>query len=53
VQRYGQLNDAESGAKVAAGDRNSVDRFRPEFSGYILELRFRNTSQILRRFDRI
>jgi hypothetical protein len=38
---------------MTTGDRNGVDHFRSEFIGYVLELRFRNTPQSVRRFDRI
>ena len=38
VQRDGQLDDAKTGAEVAAGNSDSVDRFFSQFIGHLTEL---------------
>jgi hypothetical protein len=35
MQRNGKLDHAEPGAQVPAGDGDSVDRFLPQFIGYL------------------
>ena len=40
MQRDRQLDNAEAGAKVTAGDRDRVDRFLPQFVGKLAQLAF-------------
>ena len=38
MQPDGQLDDAETGAEMAAGDRNGVDQFRAQFVRDLLQV---------------
>jgi hypothetical protein len=49
MQRHGQLDDAEAGPEMAAGDGDGADGFLPEFVGELLEVGRRKAAQILRR----
>jgi hypothetical protein len=40
MQRHRQLDDAEAGAEMAAGDRDDVDGLLPQFVGDLTELAF-------------
>ena len=40
MQRNRQLDHAEPGAEVTAGDRDSVDRLLPQFVGKLAQLAF-------------
>ena len=53
VQRDGQLDDAEAGAEMAAGDRDRVDRLLPQLVGELLQLVVLKRAQIRRRLDTI
>src|SRR5262249_41591290 len=50
VQRDGQLDDAETGAEVAARGRHRFDQIRAQLVGDVLELRFGNLAEVFRRF---
>ena len=51
VQRGGQFDDAEAGAEMAAGDRDGVDGFQPQFVGDLPDLFDLEPAQIVRRAD--
>ena len=53
VQRDRQLDDAEPGAEMAAGDRDRVDRLGAQLVGDCAQLRLGQPAQILRRGDGI
>ena len=40
VERNRQLDDAKPGTEVTAGDRDSVDRLRPQLVGKLAQLAF-------------
>ncbi len=46
VQRHRQLDDAESGAEVAAGHRHRADRFGAQLVGELAQLADRQGAQI-------
>ena len=50
MQRDRQLDDAEAGAEMAAGDRNRVDRFLPQFIGKLAQLAFFEVPEVAREF---
>ena len=51
VQRDGQLDDAEAGAEMAAGDRDGIDDFGAQFVGDLAQLRAVERLQIGGRID--
>jgi hypothetical protein len=53
MQRDCQLDDAKAGAKMAARDRNGVDRFVAELVRNLPQIRGLQFPQILRRPDRV
>ena len=54
MQRHRQLDDAEPGAEMPAGDRNRVDRLGAQFVGELTQLAAgRAARQIGRRADAI
>ncbi len=46
VQRHGQLDDAEAGAEMTAGDRNRVDQLGAQLVGELPQIFFRQLPQI-------
>src|SRR5208282_3988753 len=53
VQRYSQLDHAEPGAQVAAGDRNGVDRLPPQLVRKLAQLAFFEAPEIAWNFDKV
>ena len=53
VQRNGQLDDAEAGAEMAAGDRDRADRLGAQFVGNLPQVVFVDAAQIGRALDRV
>src|SRR6185295_7076749 len=53
MQRDGQLDHAEAGAEMAAGDRYGVDRLLTQFVGELAQLSDIETAKILRRWTLI
>ena len=51
VQRDRQLDDAEPGAEMPAGDRDRIDRLRAQLVGELGQLLFGKPAQILGRLD--
>ena len=51
MQRDRQLDDAEAGAKMSAGNRNRVDGFLAEFVGDLPDLFHLESAQIVRGSD--
>ena len=51
VERRGQLDHAETGTQMPAGDRDSVNGFGPHFIGQRLEPVERQVFQVCRRID--
>src|SRR5205085_2080108 len=49
VQRDGQLDHAEAGAEMAAGDRYGIDRLLPQLIGELAQLGGIETTEILGR----
>ena len=47
VQRDRQLDDAEAGAEMAAGDRHGVDRLPAQLVGELGQILFGKLAQIL------
>ena len=50
VERHGQLDDAEPGAQMAAGDGDGIDRLLPQLVGELAELGSLEPAQIGRNF---
>ena len=53
VQRHGQLDDAEPGAQMAAGDRDGIDHFGAQLVGQLAQVFARHGAQIGRGLDGI
>ena len=53
MQRNRQLDHAETGAEVTAGDRDSVDRLLPQLVGKLAQLAFFELPEVAWRFDQI
>ena len=53
VQRRGQLDHAEAGAKVAAGNGHGVDRLGAQLVGDLAQVALRKLPKIGRRDDRV
>ena len=51
VQRDGQLDHAEAGAEMAAGDRHGIDRLLAQFVGELAQLALVEAAEIGRRND--
>ena len=51
VQRHGQLDDAEAGAEMTAGDRNRIDQLGAQLVGELPQILFRQLAQIGRNID--
>ena len=51
VQRRGQLDDAEAGAQVAAGDRDGVDGLGAQLVGELAQIGFGKPAKVLGRVD--
>ena len=53
MQRDGQLDHAEAGAEMAAGDRHGVDRLLAQFVGELTQLTLVKATQVFRDMDLI
>ena len=53
VQRDGQLDHAQTGAKMAAGDRHSIDRLLPQFVGHLTQLARVEAPEVVGGFDAV
>src|SRR5262249_41222347 len=53
MQRDGQLDDAEPGAKMTAGDRHGIDRFLAQLVCDLAELGLVEAAEVSRRIDLI
>jgi hypothetical protein len=53
MQRHSQLDHAETGAEMTAGDRNGVDRLPPQLIGKLAQLAFFEAPEVAWRFDQI
>ncbi|MGA3308517.1 MAG: hypothetical protein ABSD08_07880 [Xanthobacteraceae bacterium] len=53
VQRHGQLDHAEPGAEMAAGDRNGVDGLLPQLIGKLAQLAFFEPPEVAWRVDKV
>ena len=53
MDRGGQLDDAEAGAEMAAGDRDGVDGFLTQLVGDLPDLFHLEPAQIVRGADRV
>ena len=51
VQRDGQLDDAEAGAEMAAGDRHCFDQLGAQFGGQLRQVGLGKRAQIGRNAD--
>jgi hypothetical protein len=51
MQRDRELDHAEAGAEMAAGDGDRVDGFLAQFGGELGQVLFREPAQILRKPD--
>ena len=51
MQRDRQLDDAEAGAQMPAGDRHGIDRFGAQFVGNLPQLAFAQLAQVSWYFD--
>ena len=51
VQRDGQLDHAEAGAEMAAGDRHRVDRLLAQLVGELAQLRLVETAEVFGSLD--
>ncbi len=46
VQRHGQLDDAEAGAEMTAGDRNRIDQLGAQLVGELPQIFLRQFAQV-------
>ncbi len=53
MDRRGQLDDAEAGAEMSAGDRDGIDGFLAQFVGDLPHLLHLEPAQIVRGADRV
>ena len=51
MDRRGQLDDAEAGAEMSAGDRDGIDGFLAQFVGHLPHLLHLEKAQIVRGAD--
>ena len=51
VESHGQLDDAEPGAEMTAGDRHRIDQLGAQLIGELAQIRLREPAQIGRHID--